>query len=62
MTQISANGNKAGILMKNCTPDINQNFNVNSSIYHILEVVHLMRNKHKTSKIVVKPYFMLSTC
>lgn len=48
--------------MRNCTPDINQNFNVNSLIYRILEIVNLMRNKHKTSKIVVKSYVILSTC
>lgn len=53
MTQISANGNKVGIYKKNCNPDINQNFNVNSPIYHTLEIVNVMRNKHKTSKIVV---------
>lgn len=48
--------------MKNFTPDINQNFNANSPIYHFLEIVNLMRNEHKTSKIVVKPYVMLITC
>lgn len=41
MTQISANRNKGGIYLKNCTPDLNQNVNVDSPVYHILETVKI---------------------